>query len=59
MEPRAHIIRLYPTREQEKQLKNTIGCARYAYNWALEKWQEMYAAYDKDKASEKPSSNKL
>ena len=59
MEPRAHIIRLYPTRAQEKQLKNTIGCARYAYNWALQKWQEMYAAYDKDKASEKPSSLKL
>ena len=59
MEPRAHIIRLYPTQDQEKQLKNTIGCARYAYNWALEKWREMYAAHDKDKASPKPSALKL
>ena len=59
MEPRAHIIRLYPTQDQEKQLKNTIGCARYAYNWALEKWREMYAAHDKDKASPKPSVLKL
>lgn len=27
--------RFYPTKEQEKQLARTFGCARYIYNWGL------------------------
>ena len=38
----AHKIRLYPTSEQETALKKAAGCSRFAYNWGLAKWKEMY-----------------
>ena len=47
---RAHIIRMYPTRDQHRQLCNTLGASRYAYNWALKRWESLY------KADEKPSA---
>ena len=56
---RAHKIRMYPTREQEVQLRKTAGTSRYAYNWALAKWKAMYEAFDKGESLEKPSAFKL
>ena len=56
---RAHKIRLYPTREQAVQLAKTAGTARYAYNWALDKWKQMYEKYDKGESEEKPTAFKL
>ena len=56
---RAHLIRMYPNREQEVLLRKTAGTSRYAYNWALAKWKEMYEAYDKGESKEKPSAFKL
>ena len=53
---RAHQIRLYPTREQEIQLKKTAGASRYAYNWALAKWKSMYEAVEKRESTEKPTA---
>lgn len=50
---RAHIIRMYPNKEQHRQLCNTLGASRYAYNWALKRWESLY------KADEKPSAYKL
>jgi putative transposase len=50
---RAHKIRLYPTKEQAVQMLKTVGVARYAYNWALARWEEEY------KKGNKPSSFKL
>ena len=50
---------MYPTREQEVQLAKTAGTARYAYNWALEKWKSMYQAVEDGTGTEKPSSYKL
>lgn len=50
---------MYPNREQETQLRKTAGASRYAYNWALAKWKEMYEAYDKGESEEKPSAFKL
>ena len=50
---------MYPTKEQEIQLKKTAGTARYAYNWALQRWKEMYALYKEDNTKEKPSALKL
>ena len=38
----AHKIRLYPTKDQEQFLIRSCGVARFSYNWALAKWQEMY-----------------
>lgn len=32
---RAYQYRCYPTAEQEQQLAQTFGCARFIYNWAL------------------------
>lgn len=53
---RAHKIRIYPTKEQEVQLRKTAGCARYAYNWALAKWKSMYEDYTNGVSTEKPSA---
>ena len=50
---------MYPTKEQEQRLFNTAGTARYAYNWGLATWKEMYAAWMEDHSKEKPSAYKL
>jgi putative transposase len=47
---RAHKIRIFPNKEQEVLLKKSCGVARFAYNWALAKWKEMYE--NKEKVSE-------
>lgn len=39
-----HKIKLNPTVAQRQQLAKTAGCARYAYNWGLQKWNELYQA---------------
>ena len=56
---RSHVIRMYPTKEQEQRLLNTAGAARYVYNWGLATWKEMYAAWMEDHSKEKPSAFKL
>lgn len=38
---KAHEIKLYPTKGQTTLIKKSCGCARYSYNWALSKWEEM------------------
>lgn len=35
-------IRLFPTKEQELLMLKSIGCSRFAYNWALGKCNERY-----------------
>jgi len=35
-------IRLKPTNEQEILMSKSAGCARFAYNWGLSKWEEMH-----------------
>ena len=35
-------IRLLPTKEQEELMLKSIGCSRFAYNWALNKCNELY-----------------
>lgn len=39
---RAKKIRLYPTEEQEKKMWQSVGTARFIYNWTLAKQQENY-----------------
>ena len=41
---RAHKIKLKPNRAQLIQLAKTAGTARFAYNWGLAKWDELYKA---------------
>ncbi|NEU04492.1 RNA-guided endonuclease TnpB family protein, partial [Clostridium senegalense] len=35
-------VRLYPTKEQEQKLWQSVGTARFIYNWTLVKQQENY-----------------
>lgn len=39
---KAHVIKLNPTKSQLTLLVKSCGVARFAYNWALAKWQEDY-----------------
>jgi putative transposase len=38
----AHKIRIYPNHNQTIQLAKACGTARFTYNWALNKWNELY-----------------
>lgn len=50
---RAHKIRLNPTSEQEKYLRQACGVTRFVFNWGLAEWKRQY------EAGEKPSAYKL
>jgi putative transposase len=52
---RAHLIKLKPTAGQAEALARAAGTARFAYNWGLSKWQELYAAHQADPEQPKPS----
>ena len=43
----SHKIRLDPTEAQVVQFRKACGCARFAWNWALNRWNEKYAAGEK------------
>lgn len=47
---KTHRIKLYPTPKQEEFFRKSVGTARFAYNWALSKWPELYAAGEKPSA---------
>lgn len=47
MTQRAHKIKLKPNKAQAVLLSKTAGTARYAYNWGLAKWNELYEAGEK------------
>jgi putative transposase len=38
----SHRIALDPTPSQKSILRQAVGCARFAYNWALREWQDQY-----------------
>ena len=40
-------IRLLPTKEQEQMMFKTINCSRFAYNWALNRCNELYKQGEK------------
>lgn len=42
MATKAHIIKLRPTHSQEILFRKSCGVARFAYNWALNRWNEKY-----------------
>ena len=35
-------VRIYPTKEQEQKLWQSVGTARFIYNWTISKQQESY-----------------
>lgn len=47
MVSRAHKIKLKPNKVQAVMLAKTAGTARFAYNWGLAKWDELYKAGEK------------
>ena len=50
---KSHKIKLNPTKAQKIFFEKSFGTARFTYNWALVKWQEMY------KVGEKPTAYTL
>lgn len=44
---KAHAIKLSPTKSQELFFRKSCGTARFAFNWALNKWQEELSAKQK------------
>lgn len=47
MSNRSHKIRIVPNKEQEVLLRKTVGATRFAYNWGLDKWSELYKKGEK------------
>ena len=56
---RAHKIRIYPNKEQTQKLLQTVGAARYCYNWALALWKEWYQDFKDGKTDIKPDAYKI
>jgi len=53
---RAHKIKLKPNREQERYFNRACGTRRFAFNWALEKWNQQYESHKLDpEANPRPS----
>ncbi len=45
---RGHIIQLTPNAEQRDYFARAAGVARFAYNWALDVWRDIYAVHTVD-----------
>lgn len=56
---RAHRIALAPNNRQATYFARAAGTARFAYNWALEQWQQQYQAWKADNRLPKPSQAAL
>ena len=56
---RTHKIRIYPNKEQEQILIQTVGTARYVYNWALSEWGKWYDDFKAGLRADKPSAFSL
>jgi putative transposase len=41
---RSHVIKLDPTCNQEEFFRRCVGTARFAYNWALKRSRDQFAA---------------
>lgn len=55
----AHNIALDPNNVQETYLRKAVGIARFAYNGALDPWQQPYEAWTADPTLPKPSEAAL
>ncbi len=47
---KAHVIKLYPTKSQDSFFRMSCGVSRFAYNWGLQRWKEMYKSGNKPSA---------
>jgi len=48
----SHKIALDPTRKQAESLCQAVGCARFAFNWALSEWKSQYEIGGKPREQE-------
>lgn len=55
----AHRITLDLNNTQSTYCKQAAGTARFAYNWALARWNEQYQAWKEDNSKPKPSQGAL
>ncbi|QUV84244.1 RNA-guided endonuclease TnpB family protein [Chloracidobacterium aggregatum] len=55
----AHRIALDPNNRQATWLARAAGTARFAWNWALDQWQQQYAAWKADNRRPRPSEAAL
>ena len=55
----AHKIRLAPNNVQATYFAKAAGTARFAYNWALARWQELYQASLSNPAQPRPNEAAL
>ena len=55
----AHKIALEPNNKQRTYFAKACGCARKAYNWALDEWQKQYGACKQDASLPKPNQMAL
>lgn len=55
----AHKIALRPNDRQRTYFAKAAGCARFAYNWALDQWGKQYATWKADNSLPKPSEAAL
>ena len=55
----AHKIALDPNNAQDTYMARAAGCARFAYNWALDEWQKQYDAWKADNRLPKPNQMAL
>ena len=55
----AHKIALDPSDVQGTYFRKAAGTARFAYNWALNQWQQQYDAWKADSSLPKPSDAAL
>ena len=42
MQRRSQKTQIYPNKKQIVALKRTVGVTRFAYNWGLERWRQLY-----------------
>lgn len=52
----SHKIQLIPTKDQITQFEKACGCARFSYNWGLNKWNEMYLNWKGNNTLSKPNA---
>ena len=55
----AHKIALSPNNQQATYFVRAAGTARFAYNWALDQWQQQYRDWKEDNSRPKPSQAAL
>lgn len=55
----AHKIALDPTPEQAQYFARACGVSRFAWNWALARWQQEYALWSEYRCGPKPSEASL